>query len=178
VVFLVSGLWHGAAWTYVIWGAIHGTYQIIGNLTIKSRNRLLGRMKLSEKSLPVVIFRRIGVFILVCFAWLFFRANSMADAVVLLKSLFVTGWNVGLTDALVSMNLISPQTGLTPLLICVFSILILLMIDNVLKYEDGEGASYLLVKRGSFVYFVWIIMFAWAILLSQDIASTFIYFQF
>ena len=178
VVFLVSGLWHGAAWTYVIWGAIHGVYQIVGNLTIKSRNRLLGRMKLSEKSLPVVILRRIGVFILVCFAWLFFRANSMADAVVLLQSLFVTGWDVSLTDALRSMNLISAETGLTPLLICLFSILILLMIDNVLKYEDEEGASYLLVRGGSFVYFVWIIMFSWAILLSQDVASTFIYFQF
>ena len=59
-----------------------------------------------------------------------------------------------------------------------FSILILLMIDNVLKYEDEEGASYLLVRGGSFVYFVWIIMFSWAILLSQDVASTFIYFQF
>ena len=178
VVFLVSGLWHGAAWTYVIWGAIHGVYQIIGNLTIKSRNRLLVKMRLSEKSLPVVILRRACVFVLVCFAWLFFRANSMSDAVVLLKSLFVTGWDVGLTDALRSMNLISTETGLTPLFICLFSILILIMIDKALKYDDEEGASYLLLSRGAFVYFIWIIMFAWAILLSQDIASTFIYFQF
>ena len=174
----MSGLWHGEAWTYVIWGAIHGVYQIVGNLTIKSRNRLLAKMKLSEKSLPVVILRRACMFVLVCFAWLFFRANSMSDAVVLLKSLFVTGWDVGLTDALRSMNLISAETGQTPLFICLFSILILIMIDKALKYDDEEGASYLLLSRGAFVYFIWIIMFAWAILLSQDIASTFIYFQF
>ncbi len=173
VVFLVSGLWHGAAWTYVIWGAIHGVYQIIGNLTIKTRNRALSLVKLSDKSLPVVIFRRLAVFVLVCFAWLFFRANSMADAISLLRTLFVTGWGVSLSDALSSMNL-----DLTAILMCALSILTLIMIDRILKYEDEEGGSGLLVKNGSFIYFIWIIMFAWAILLSQDIASTFIYFQF
>ena len=173
VVFLVSGLWHGAAWTYVIWGAIHGVYQIIGNLTIKTRNRALSLVKLSDKSLPVVIFRRLMVFVLVCFAWLFFRANSMADAISLLRTLFVTGWGVSLSDTLTSMNL-----DLTAILMCALSVLTLIMIDRVLKYEDEEGGSGLLVKNGSFIYFIWIIMFAWAILLSQDIASTFIYFQF
>ena len=173
VVFLVSGLWHGAAWTYVIWGAIHGVYQIIGNLTIKMRNRALSLVKLSDKSLPVVIFRRLMVFVLVCFAWLFFRANSMADAISLLRTLFVTGWGVSLSDTLTSMNL-----DLTAILMCALSVLTLIMIDRVLKYEDEEGGSGLLVKNGSFIYFIWIIMFAWAILLSQDIASTFIYFQF
>lgn len=173
VVFLVSGLWHGAAWTYVIWGAIHGVYQIVGNLTIKARNRALSIVRLSEKSLPVVLFRRAMVFVLVCFSWLFFRANSMSDALSLLRTLFVSGWGGSLSDALAAMNL-----GAVSILTCVLSILTLIMIDRVLKYEDDEGGSYLLVKNGSFIYFVWIIMFAWAILLSQDIASTFIYFQF
>ena len=173
VVFLVSGLWHGAAWTYVIWGAIHGIYQIIGNLTLKARNKALSKVKLSEKSLPVILVRRFIVFILVCFSWLFFRANSIADAISLLKTLFVSGWGVGLSESLASMNL-----NLTSILMCILSILTLAMIDRILKYEDEEGGSYMLVKNGSFIYFVWIIMFAWAILLSQDIASTFIYFQF
>ena len=113
------------------------------------------------------------VFVLVCFAWLFFRANSMADAISLLRTLFVTGWGVSLSDTLTSMNL-----DLTAILMCALSVLTLIMIDRVLKYEDEEGGSGLLVKNGSFIYFIWIIMFAWAILLSQDIASTFIYFQF
>ena len=173
VVFLVSGLWHGAAWTYVIWGAIHGIYQIIGNLTLKTRNRALRLVGLSEKSLPVVIFRRVAVFALVCFAWLFFRANSMSDAVSLLRALFCDGWGVSLSDALAAMNL-----DITAILMCILSILTLIMIDFMLKYEDGEDGSYILVKNGSFIYFIWIIMFAWAILLSQNVASTFIYFQF
>ena len=173
VVFLVSGLWHGAAWTYVIWGAIHGVYQIVGNLTIKSRNKALSLIGLSEKNAIVRWGRRITVFLLVCFSWLFFRANSFGEALTLLRTLFVTGWGVSLKETLTGMNL-----DTVSILMCILSVLTLIMIDHLLKYEDEEGGSYMLVRHGSFIYFVWIIMFAWAILLSQDMASTFIYFQF
>ena len=173
VVFLVSGLWHGAAWTYVIWGAIHGIYQIIGNLTIKGRNRALRCIGLSERSGIVVLSRRIAVFVLVCFSWLFFRANNMNEAVTLLRALFVTWGSTSLSDTLKIMNL-----NTVSILMCILSLLTLIIIDRVLKYEDEEGGSYMLVRGGSFIYYVWIIMFAWAILLSQDVASTFIYFQF
>ena len=172
IVFLVSGLWHGAAWTYVIWGAIHGVYQIIGNLTIGKRNELLGKIGLSKTHPLVVWGRRIGVFVLVCFAWLFFRANSTADAFHLVKVLF-TGFDTGLAGTLELMNL-----DLTNILMCALSIGTLIMIDHLLKYEDEIGGSYALTKNGSFIYYVWMIMFAWAILLSHDMTSTFIYFQF
>ena len=172
IVFLVSGLWHGAAWTYVIWGAIHGIYQIIGNLTIGKRNALLEKVGLSKKH-PVVIYaRRVIVFVLVCFAWLFFRANSTADALYLVKVLF-TGFGTGLAETLKIMNL-----DLTNILMCILSIATLIMIDHLLKYEDEIGGSYALTKNGTFIYYVWMIMFAWAILLSHDMSSTFIYFQF
>ena len=172
IVFLVSGLWHGAAWTYVIWGAIHGIYQIIGNLTIGKRNALLEKIGLSKKH-PVVIYaRRVIVFVLVCFAWLFFRANSTADALYLVKVLF-TGFGTGLAETLKIMNL-----DLTNILMCILSIATLIMIDHLLKYEDEIGGSYALTKNGTFIYYVWMIMFAWAILLSHDMSSTFIYFQF
>ena len=172
IVFLVSGLWHGAAWTYVIWGAIHGIYQIIGNLTIGKRNALLEKVGLSKKH-PVVIYaRRVIVFVLVCFAWLFFRANSTADALYLVKVLF-TGFGTGLAETLKIMNL-----DLTNILMCILSISTLIMIDHLLKYEDEIGGSYALTKNGTFIYYVWMIMFAWAILLSHDMSSTFIYFQF
>ena len=129
-------------------------------------------MKLS-KDHPVVIWgRRIGVFVLVCFAWLFFRANSMQDAIHLIKVLF-TGAGAGLSGTLEIMNL-----DITNILMCVLSIDTLIIIDRVLKYEDTVGGSYILTKNASFIYYVWMIMFAWAILLSHDMASTFIYFQF
>jgi hypothetical protein len=60
----------------------------------------------------------------------------------------------------------------------VLSIAILLIIDNLLKYEDEVGGSYILTRGGSFIYYVWMILFAWAVLLSKGESSTFIYFQF
>ena len=171
IVFLVSGLWHGAAWTYVIWGAIHGVYQVVGNLTAKPRRALIERLGFSEKSLPVVIVRRAITFILVSFAWIFFRANSISDAGILLKKL-CTGWG-SLAETLGIMEL-----NITGILTTVAAFLILLIIDRMLAYEDAPDGSGMLTKNGAFIYFVWIIMFAWALLLSKDMTSTFIYFQF
>lgn len=173
IVFLVSGLWHGAAWTFVIWGAIHGAYQVIGKLTEKGRRRLIERSGKTENSLAVKIPRRIITFILVCFAWIFFRANSMSDAISLLGTLFVSGWGKSITDTFTLMGL-----DTVGIVMCILSILTLVMIDNMLKYEDDMDGSAALVSKGSFVYYVWMILFAWAILLSQGVGSTFIYFQF
>ncbi|MBR2650898.1 MAG: MBOAT family protein, partial [Clostridia bacterium] len=172
IVFLVSGLWHGAAWTYVIWGAIHGIYQIIGVLTLKHRNGLIARVGLTPSSTAVVWVRRVLVFILVCFSWLFFRANSMGDAITLLRTLLF-GWNEGLADALGKMGL-----DLTGILTAVLSVATLIIIDRILKYEDCDDGSEILTSRGSFIYYVWMILFAWAVLLSKGESSTFIYFQF
>ncbi|MBQ7387416.1 MAG: MBOAT family protein [Clostridia bacterium] len=171
IVFLVSGLWHGASWTFVIWGGLHGIYQVIGSLTIKPRNALLSRIGLSERSRGVIWLRRIITFILVGFAWIFFRANSLSDAWLLISRLF--GSHVPVAESLSAMGM-----GLVPILMCLFSIAVLIMIDRMLTYDDSPDASGALVKGGSFVYFVWIVFFAWALLLSKDMMSTFIYFQF
>lgn len=172
IVFLVSGLWHGAAWTYVIWGAIHGLYQVVGQLTIRWRNTALERIGLSRTALPVVWVRRLITFVLVTFAWLFFRANSMSDALVLLRTLFTFG-GAGLSETLSAMGL----TGVS-LALAVLSVLTLLMIDRLLTYDDAPDGSDVLIGRMSYVYFIWIILFVWAVLLSHDMTSTFIYFQF
>ena len=66
----------------------------------------------------------------------------------------------------------------TAILTTVLSILILFMIDRLLVYGDEADGSAMLTKNGSFVYFVWIVMFCWMLLLSNDMTSTFIYFQF
>jgi D-alanyl-lipoteichoic acid acyltransferase DltB (MBOAT superfamily) len=171
IVFLVSGLWHGANWTYVIWGAVHGIYQIVGNLTIKPRNRALSAIGLNPKGKPITIVRRVITFALVCFAWLFFRANSVSDAGALLGTVAGGSWNIAATVEIM---------GITPAMaiISALAVLTLVMIDHLLKYEDTEDGSAALVKNGAFIYYVWMIIFIWAIALSQNMTSNFIYFQF
>lgn len=172
IVFLVSGLWHGAAWTFVIWGALHGFYQIVGNLTAKPRAALIKKCGFTEKSAVVLWVRRVNTFILVAFSWIFFRANSTADALHLVKTLF-TGWNVPLTEAFSRMEL-----GLVGILMTALSVLTLVMLERLLVYEDFGDGSEALTKDFSFAYFIWIVAFCWALLLSKDMTSSFIYFQF
>lgn len=79
-VFVVCGLWHGAAWTFVIWGLLHGVYMAVSVSTRKARTRIEGRMGLDQGGLPVRLAKIFITFNLVCFGWIFFRANSLTDA--------------------------------------------------------------------------------------------------
>ena len=88
ITFLISGLWHGAAWTFVIWGALHGFYQIFSLLTKKYRYKL--KESIGIVNYPTLNkYLQIGVtFVLVDFAWIFFRANSLNDAWYIINNLF------------------------------------------------------------------------------------------
>ncbi len=80
IVFLVSGLWHGASWTFIIWGALHGFYQVFGFITAAKRNQIVNYLQLDRMPAFYNTLQVVATFSLVCFAWIFFRANSLADA--------------------------------------------------------------------------------------------------
>lgn len=84
-VFMMSGLWHGASWHYVIWGALHGVYLIFGQLTKNIQNKMIGFLKFSF--LQNLIHTTI-TFVLVAFAWIFFAAHDNADSIYIIKHLF------------------------------------------------------------------------------------------
>lgn len=97
VVFLLSGLWHGANWTFVAWGALHGAYLVAGIWTQPLRRRWaewlgIARWPALQRAWQVGV-----TFSLVCLAWIFFRAASLADAWAILTHL-----PVGLGDQLAS----------------------------------------------------------------------------
>ena len=172
IVFLVSGLWHGANWTFVLWGAIHGLYQVVGTLTRRPRDIFWERVGLGKDSGLLRWLRRAGTFVLVSFAWIFFRANSIEDAFAVIGKLF-GGWNIGISDTLSALGL-----TLVPILTVIFSMGLLIMIDKMLHYDDTPDSSGVLVRRGAFIYFAWAIILGWLLLLSGGTLSTFIYFQF
>src|SRR5690606_11966057 len=80
---LIGGLWHGAAWTFVVWGGLHGVY-LIGERLGK---RAFGHMRFFQSSLAEILLILLTNF-LVCVAWVFFRADSFATAWRLIKSMF------------------------------------------------------------------------------------------
>lgn len=85
IVFLLSGLWHGANWTFVLWGCLHGCYMVA--------ELVLG------KYLPQTVWwRQALTFCLICFAWIFFRAETVTGALALVKNLFA-GWSAAQIQA-------------------------------------------------------------------------------
>jgi hypothetical protein len=80
IVFLLSGLWHGASWTFVIWGALHGSYMIVHLFTAPLRARLAGSIGIDRDSAPVRLVRWFLTFNLVAIAWVFFRADTVTQA--------------------------------------------------------------------------------------------------
>lgn len=106
IVFLVSGLWHGAALTFVAWGLLNGLYQVISKLLDPLRKRWFALTSIREDSRWLHAFRVAFTFFLVCMAWVLFRANSLADAVTAFQALLsipFTGFSVQLTSFGVSL---------------------------------------------------------------------------
>ncbi len=82
VTFLVSGIWHGANFTFVIWGGLHGLYLMVEKYLGIHKSKT--RSKLSIGNIIMVVV----TFILVDFAWIFFRANSVQEAILIVSKIF------------------------------------------------------------------------------------------
>ncbi len=78
--FGISGLWHGANWTYVVWGLLNGFYLIAGTLLQPLRQRIAALCRLPERNPIRLSVGVVTTFGLVCIAWVFFRAPTLADA--------------------------------------------------------------------------------------------------
>jgi alginate O-acetyltransferase complex protein AlgI len=83
ITFFVAGVWHGAAWTFVIWGALHG----LGVLA----TRELERSAFYRERVPKLL-KQAGVFLFVSVTWIFFRADSLNDALLIVHRVFTAAW--------------------------------------------------------------------------------------
>ena len=171
IVFLASGLWHGANYTFVLWGLLHGVYQVVGVLTKDARARVIAKCNKSEDDAAVRAVRTVITFALVCFSWLVFRANSLSDIALLLTRPFTNG---GIAATFEYMNI-----GVFEGLIIVLSFAIMLMLDRVLSRTDDASLNEpSITDKGGFIYVIWVVLFAWIMLIAKDMISSFIYFQF
>ncbi|MGA2489625.1 MAG: MBOAT family O-acyltransferase [Anaerolineales bacterium] len=87
VTFFLSGIWHGASWGFVVWGLLHGIYMAVYVLLAPYEKKFLRRFKL-EKSTVVRLIQIAFTFVLICFAWIFFRAKTLADGWYVVSHLF------------------------------------------------------------------------------------------
>ncbi|MCG3157767.1 MAG: Peptidoglycan O-acetyltransferase [bacterium] len=168
IVFLVSGLWHGANWTFVVWGALHGFYLVFSIWTDNARRWLWQAVRLDRLAGVVRVTRMLLTFHLVLFAWIFFRANHLADAYLIITKIAPAVASVFRFELVPAVSLIETRALL----------LMLVLITGMSLYERFQSAvgarlgnRYARVAFASVLF--WVIL-VWGAFNNQQ----FIYFQF
>jgi len=110
VIWFLTGLWHGANFTYIIWGMIHGFFLILYKWQTKSRKKILKKIGISNKNYSVVIIEASLTLFIVLIAWVFFRAPNLQEAILYLNGIF--------SKSLFTIPSILPETIL--LFVCIF----------------------------------------------------------
>lgn len=155
ITFLVSGIWHGANWTFLIWGAIHGIFISIENVW----NRFIKLPPPQQSMKPI---NTITSFIIVAFAWLFFRANNLYDAIIAIQKMFTAPGELYVDTSIFLF-------GFTGISVLAFKdIKDRYNMDIKLLHSQNP-----VIKYGSFV-----LLFSYILLFGAFYGGQFIYFQF
>ncbi len=120
IVFMISGLWHGASWNFVIWGSLHGIYLIFGQLTESFQKKFFGLF--GGKRLSNFIEGSFTIF-LVIFAWIFFRAKNFTDAKYVIKNIFAKSSH--------SLSQVTEIIGIKELIVLLSAILIMEIVHKM-----------------------------------------------
>ena len=175
IVFVVSGLWHGAAITFIIWGAIHGIILIIEKMISKKKNEIYKTLGLAKSNFSNHLFFSLLTFVIVCIAWIFFRANDMANASQIVLGIF-TDFNM--SDLfLKDIYLIGLKTN--EFIILSIAVLLLLSAEilharkNLIKLLDKQSRIF----RWCFYLLIVFVMIIFGIYGDRNVQE-FIYFQF
>lgn len=178
IVFLVSGLWHGSSWSFIVWGGLHGLYQIVGDLSKKTKLKVYDYFKVKTNSFSFKLGQVLCTFLLVDLAWIFFRANSFRNSIEILYRIIARpDWWVLFDGSIYSWGLEQKEFH-----VMIFGLVVLLLVDLV-KYHSGEKIDIFLKEQC--LWFRWgvlLILFVSCVVLgiygSGYDASQFIYSQF
>lgn len=138
----LSGLWHGASWTFVFWGFLHGLYQIVEDSVKNIVTKFNSFFGIKEDVFSYKLFRRICTFILVDFAWIFFRADSLKEALNFIKRMLMNrNWWVLFDNSIYDMGLSHVEVQ-----VLIVASLILLFVDYA-QYKTNKRIEVLLLEQ-------------------------------
>lgn len=169
IVFLISGLWHGANWTFIIWGALHGFYLIFALITKKTREKI-NKLFLWDK---IPFLATFTTFVLTAFAWIFFRSDNVRDAFFIVKKTMT-----GIPDLiknhhhlLQDYSLNNKQMGLS------FSLIFVLILSE--RFFGNYNFAEALQQKPSYIRWPAYYLLLFLIVVFGEFSHrTFIYFQF
>lgn len=172
IVFLLSGLWHGADLTFVLWGLLLALYRI--------GERLVTRNKKAPERGPAMWARRVLTFVLIALAWVLFRSNSMGEALIAYRALF-TGWHF--SAAYVTGVWRYFDLSVLRAAFCGGALLLLAFHERWAAFlsrprERAAGVWSRIGKTALYTVMIWMTVGSFIYLNAADVASSFIYFQF
>ena len=179
VTFMVSGLWHGASWNFVIWGAINGAYNVIHKALFGKREKKLREATKNGKPVKanplVAVAKAVGTFLLIDFTWIYFRANTLTDATYVLKNLFsdVSQWFASgyFRTAMESIGFYS-NNGIA-ILYCILFMFVVELWEGKSTITNRLNKANVFVRWGFYYTIILLIIF-----FGYFGQSQFIYFQF
>ncbi|MCC9166763.1 MBOAT family O-acyltransferase [Pontibacter harenae] len=177
VVFIVSGFWHGANWTFLVWGALHGLYQVFAIVTKDQRNAAARAVGLTNHPTLYKWIQVATVFALVCFSWIFFRANTIGDAFFVIEHSFTGIGNIQQLFAAVNLeHILFMDQGFKVFAVSVLSVMVM---ETVHLLERHGSPSRLILQRPVWVRWgVYYLAIIAVLLFGQFGHQEFIYFQF
>lgn len=166
ITFLVSGMWHGADWTYIVWGGIHGIAQIFENFFLKKKDG-------KETNKVVWWLRVLTVFLFCNFAWIFFRANSITDAFYMIGNLFA-----GIGQPVKYLYSGFVNIGLSLQVLIAFAVYLCIL--TVYDYCSLKGDVILQIGKKKMVvrYLIYFAMLTILMCCRASGETAFVYFQF
>mgnify|MGYP001109031086 FL=1 len=178
IVFLASGLWHGADWSYVVWGGIHGAYQVIGDYLASFREKCIRKLRVNTACFSWKFLQTTVTFILVVFAWIFFRADSIGDALQYIRRIWVrpTPW-VLFNGEIFTLGLDRPEMNILLVSICMLGLVDLVRYRKKMTLDVFLMQQNLWFRGGIMIGLVVLIFVCGKYGVGFD-PQQFIYFQF
>ncbi|MCL4114221.1 UNVERIFIED_CONTAM: hypothetical protein GTU68_065102 [Idotea baltica] len=170
IVFVTSGLWHGASWNFLIWGFLHGVYYVLDI----ALTPIVQGLNVRVRELYKRIFQLLLTFTLVCFAWIFFRANSLSDALYLIKNIFVFNPEVVLKNGMYEMGLDRREFKVA--LIAIAALLSFDFIEGKLSFYNLLRKQHIIFRWLFYVILILVILIFGVY--GGNEKAPFIYFQF
>ncbi len=176
IVFIVSGLWHGASFTYIVWGALHGLYQILGDILRPVRNFLKKLLHIEDGRFATRLLQMGTTYTLVNFAWIFFRANKLSDAFTIINRIF-TNFNLAAFWAKRDMLSIMSGAEYKVMFIALAVLLIASLLSSRFNVRERIIKQPLWLRWTVYITIVLVILI-FGVYGPDYVASDFIYFQF
>ncbi|MBQ8164848.1 MAG: MBOAT family protein [Clostridia bacterium] len=175
ITFLVSGIWHGANWTFIVWGAYHGIISVLNTFTYSAGEKIRNKFKIRKEGFLCSAYQMITTSLLVCLGWIFFRARDIKTAFLMIKGLFIFDFS----DIINKIRILCRENGLEEsqgVILAVF--LLIFIVVEFLNYKKISISDKLVKVPFAFRLFVFVLALITLICFSVSGQGSFMYANF